>query len=75
MNPETAQNLQIEAYRRMSGEERLLIGLRLHELSCEVARDAIRAEYPSATQADVEAKLKERIRLAYQINASQRPSR
>ena len=75
MIPKTAEYLQIEAYRRMSGEERLLIGLRLHELSCEVARDAIRAEFPSATQAEVEVKLKARIRLAYQINAPQSPSR
>ncbi len=35
MDPDTALRLQIDAYLRMTGEERLLIALRLHELSCE----------------------------------------
>lgn len=67
MSPETALEKQIEIYRRMSGEERLLIGLRLHELSCEIARDGIRAQFPNATSAKVEEKLRERLRLAYEL--------
>lgn len=48
----------------MTGEERLLIGLRLHELSCQVARDGIRARFPQADALAIEAKLRERLRLA-----------
>ena len=67
MSPETALEKQIEVYRRLSGEERLLIGLRLHELSCEVARDGIRAQFPEATPAQVEEKLRQRLRLAFEL--------
>ncbi len=49
----------------MTGEERLLIGLNLHELSCQVARDGIRGRYPDASPAIVEEKLRERLRQAY----------
>lgn len=67
MTPETFTQNQIEKYRQMTGEQRLLIGLRLHELSCEVARDGIRARYPDADPAFVEEKLRQRLRLAYTI--------
>lgn len=60
--------MQIERYRQMTGEERLLIGLRLHELSCEVARENIRAQFPDAGPEQVEEKLRERIRLAHELN-------
>ena len=65
MTPEAALEAQIERYRPMTGEERLMIGLRLHELSCEVARDGIRAQHPGISESEVEGKLKERIRLSY----------
>ena len=67
MTPEAALEAQIERYRRMTGEERLAIALRLHELSCNVARDGIRAQFPGATEEEVERKLQERIRLAYEL--------
>lgn len=69
MSPEAAERLQIEAYRRMSGEERLVIRLRLHELSCELAREGIRAANPQATAEQVEEKLRQRIRIGYEIDA------
>jgi hypothetical protein len=69
MLPEFAEQKQIEAYRTMSGEERLAIGLRLHELSCEIARESIRSQFPSSTPDQVEERLRERIRLAYTISA------
>src|SRR5205823_6649114 len=65
MTPEAALEAQVARYRQMTGEERLMIGLRLHELSCEVARDGIRSQHPGITQSDVEEKLKERIHLTY----------
>lgn len=74
MSPEAAERLQIEAYKRMSGEERLKIGLRLHELSCELAREGIRAANPQATAEQVEEKLRERIRVGYEIARRKRQS-
>jgi hypothetical protein len=48
----------------MTGEERLLIALRLHELSCEVARSGIRWQNPSASEDEIEKILRERIALS-----------
>lgn len=48
MDPFTATRLQIEAYQKMSGEELLPIALNLHELSCEISRESIRAAYANA---------------------------
>jgi len=67
MTPEAASEMQIERYRKMTGEERLLIALRLHELSCEMAREGIRAQFPQASPEEVERKLAERIRLSYTL--------
>lgn len=67
MTPEAALEAQIERYRRMTGEERLAIALRLHELSCNVAREGIRAQFPGASEEEVERRLQERIRLAYEL--------
>ncbi len=69
MTPADSQIAQIEKYRRMSGDERLLVGLRLHELSCEIARDGIRAEDPGATEEQVAEPLRHRLKLAYRIGA------
>lgn len=40
MTPDAATESQIEAYRRMTGEQRLAIALELHEMSCNIARAA-----------------------------------
>jgi hypothetical protein len=48
----------------MTGEQRLLIALRLHELSCDIARDAIRGRHPDATAEEVEQHLRRRLELA-----------
>ncbi len=69
MTPHESARMQIQRYRQMSGQERLLIGLRLHELSCEVSRSAIRQRFPEATEAQVEEKLRQRLRLAYRPSA------
>jgi hypothetical protein len=63
MNPEAAFQEQIERYRRMTGEQRLAIALRLHELSCNLAREGIRHQNPQADEAEVERLLRERLRL------------
>jgi hypothetical protein len=64
MRPQVALERQIANYRKMSGEERLAIALRLHELSCDVAREAIRAQYPHAAGEEVERLLRRRVKLA-----------
>ena len=66
MNPELALQQQIERYRRMTGEQRLAIALELHELSCNVAREGIRHQNPSADEAEVERLLRQRLHLARQ---------
>jgi hypothetical protein len=64
VTPEQALNAQIERYRGMSGESRLAVALRLHELSCQVAREGIRRQYPTATSEQVEEHLRRRLELA-----------
>ena len=64
MTATTALDQQIERYRRMSGEERLLIALNLHELSCDVAREGIRNAHPGADAGEVEQLLRRRLELA-----------
>jgi hypothetical protein len=64
-DPESALAEQIALYRRMSGEERLAIALRLHELACDVAREGIRAQHPDADDEEVERRLRLRISLAH----------
>jgi hypothetical protein len=65
MTPAAALENQIDRYRRLTGDERLQIALRLHELSCEIARDGIRSQNPSLDADGVEIQLRERIRLTY----------
>jgi len=64
MSPEDALQLQIEAYRRMTPEERLRIGLELHDTVCKVSRAGIRAQHPQATGAEIEAELWRRLEMA-----------
>ncbi len=67
MDPETALERQIEGYRRMTGEERLAIALRLHELACDIARHGIRHQHPEASPAEVERRLHERLAIARKL--------
>lgn len=64
MSPQAALDFQIKRYREMSGEERLAIALDLHELSCDIAREGIRAQHPGADDAQVEQFLRWRLELA-----------
>ena len=69
MVPEQAVQLQIERYRQMTPGERIEIALRLHELASEMARAGIRAQYPDADHEQVEQRLGERRRLAYELSS------
>ena len=64
MTAATALDKQIERYRQMTGEQRLKIALDLHELSCNVAREGIRRQHPTASEAEVETFLRARLELA-----------
>ncbi len=61
MTPEDALQRQIERYRAMTGEQRLEIALALHALSCDVAREGIRRQFPQADDAEVERRLRQRL--------------
>ena len=54
MTPDEALDEQVRRFRQMTGERRLLIALRLHQLCCDIARDAIRHQFPGATPEEVE---------------------
>jgi hypothetical protein len=64
MKPEAALDFQISRYRQMTGEQRLKIALDLHELACNLSREGIRHQFPDADEAEVERRLRDRIRLA-----------
>lgn len=64
MSPEAATEMQIDRYRQMTGEQRLSIALRLHELSCEMARVGIRRQHPQASEEEVNRLLRQRLELA-----------
>ena len=66
MTLEAALQHQIERYRTMTGEQRLQIALDLHALSCDLAREGIRRQFPDATDDDVER----RLRLRFEISRS-----
>lgn len=66
MSPDEALQEQIRIYQRMTGEQRLALALELHELSCNVAREGIRHQNPTADEAEVERLLRQRLRLTWQ---------
>jgi len=63
MTPQAALDFQIKRYREMSGEERLAIALDLHEFSCDIAREGIRAQHPNVNDEEVERLLRCRLEL------------
>jgi len=64
MSPEAATEMQLERYRQMTCEERIGVALRLHELSCEMARMGIRHQHPGASEDEVNRLLRRRLELA-----------
>ena len=63
VNPESAFELQVARYRRMTGEQRLGLALELHELACDLARAGIKAQHPDADADVVERLLAQRLQL------------
>jgi len=64
MTPQAALQVQIERYRRMTGEQRLALAMELHELACDLARAGIRRQHPEANEAEVNRLLRGRLELA-----------
>jgi hypothetical protein len=67
MTPEAALAKQIELYRKMTPEQRRQLEIDRYECACEIAREGIRHENPTATPEEVERLLRERIRLGEQL--------
>ena len=67
MTPEAALESQIQKYAAMTGEQRLSLSFEMHELSCEIAREQIRDQFPGADAAEVESRLQQRLKLAYAL--------
>jgi hypothetical protein len=59
----TALDRQIERYRQITGGQRLKIALKLHEMSCDIARAGIRRQHPDASETEVETFLPARLNL------------
>jgi hypothetical protein len=66
MTPQAALDMQIDKYRKMTGEQRLKIALDMHEFACQIAREGIRHQFPGASEEEVEQRLRARLRLARQ---------
>ena len=64
MTAKAALDEQINLYRRMTGEQRLAVALDLHEMSCDIAREGIRRQYPKANAEEVERLLRQRLEFA-----------
>ena len=67
VNPDAAQKLQIDLYRKMSGAQRLSIALGLHEMACDIARAGIKSRVPHASDIEVERQLHDRLMLAREL--------
>jgi hypothetical protein len=63
MHPDAALRLQISRYQQMTGQERLAIGLRLHELACAMTLEGIRRQNPDATELELQGLLQRRLAL------------
>jgi hypothetical protein len=64
MTPDAALALQIECYRKMTGQQRLEIALGLHALACDLAREEIRRRFPDAGEEEIDRHLRRRLEIA-----------
>jgi len=54
---------RVERARRMSGTDKVRAGSMLFDSACRIMRDGIRAQYPKASESEVEDFLKERLKI------------
>lgn len=64
MTPEEGLRLQIEAYRRMTPQERLQVCFRLYELTRSLARQGVKHQHPDWDEGQVEQEVKRKFLLA-----------
>jgi hypothetical protein len=63
MTPEEGTRMQIEAYRRMTPQERLQISFRLYELTRTLVRQGVLHQHPDWTAKQVDEEVLRRFRL------------
>jgi hypothetical protein len=63
MSPEDALKLQIEAYRRMTPEQRTRLGFELSEFACQMSREGFLSQHPDASPDEVDRELRRRLEL------------
>ena len=68
MTPEEGVRLQIEAYRRMTPQERLQIAFDLYEFTKNIARQGIKSQHPEWTLEQIEQELLRRLLLGAGIS-------
>jgi hypothetical protein len=62
-DPSMPDRHEVEAFGRMSDDEKFLAGPRLFDLACRIVLDGIRHENPRATQQDQHRMLRDRVEL------------
>ena len=55
---------QIEVYRRMSGQQRLQVGLELYDLAQALVRSGVHYDHPTWDEKQIQEEVKRRFRLA-----------
>ena len=55
---------QLQAFRQMTGEQRLALALEMWRTACDVTRAGIRAQHPEFSAAQVEREIARRIMIA-----------
>jgi Rv0078B-related antitoxin len=63
MTPQEGLQKQIEAYRRMTPQERLQISFRLYELTRTLVRQGIKYQHPSWNEQQLQEEVARRFRL------------
>lgn len=61
MYAEKVDEKYLEILRKMSGEERLKIGMELYELARNIVKASILNKYPNISDEDLEVKLRDRM--------------
>ena len=68
MTPEEGLRMQIEAYRRMTPQQRLQISFRLYRLTRTLVRQGVKHQHPDWGEAQVEREVLRRFRLGAGIS-------
>jgi len=55
---------RVEALRRMTGEQRLMLAFEMWRTACDLTRDGIRAQFPNYSAEQVNGELARRIMIA-----------